>query len=45
MKNIEIADRGTLETTVAPQMSTFMADIPNDTALEPVIQISEVKAP
>jgi hypothetical protein len=44
MKNVEIVDRGTLETAVAPHMSTFMPDIPNDTAIEPVIQMSEVEA-
>jgi hypothetical protein len=26
-------------------LSTFMADIPNETAIEPVIQMSEVRAP
>jgi len=34
-----------IETALAPHMSTFMADIPNYTTIEPVIQISEVKLP
>ena len=32
-----------LETAFAPHVPTFMADIPNYTKIEPVIQISEVK--
>jgi uncharacterized protein (TIGR02118 family) len=34
-----------LETAFAPHVPTFMADIPNYTKIEPVIQISEVKLP
>jgi uncharacterized protein (TIGR02118 family) len=34
-----------LETAFAPHASTFMADIPNYTAIEPIVQISEVKLP
>ena len=32
-----------LETAFAPHVPKFLADIPNYTAIEPVIQISEVK--
>lgn len=33
-----------LQSAFAPHVPTFMADIPNYTRIEPVIQISEVKA-
>jgi uncharacterized protein (TIGR02118 family) len=34
-----------LEAAFAPHVPKFLADIPNYTAIEPVIQISEVKLP
>jgi len=44
MGHILMESMEALQASFAPHAPTFMADIPNYTAIEPVIQISEVKA-
>lgn len=41
--HILLESAAALPTAFAPNVPKFMADIPNYTAIEPVIQISEVK--
>ena len=45
MGHILLDSMQAIETAFAPHVATFMADIPNYTSIEPVIQISEVKVP
>lgn len=45
MGHILMESLESLQAAFAPHVPTFMADIPNYTTIEPVIQISEVKAP
>jgi uncharacterized protein (TIGR02118 family) len=45
MGHILLESAQALETAFAPHVPKFLADIPNYTAIEPVIQVSEVKLP
>ena len=43
MGHILLESPAALESAFAPHVPKFLADIPNYTAIEPVIQISEIK--
>jgi uncharacterized protein (TIGR02118 family) len=45
MGHILIESMEAVQKNFAPHVPTFMADIPNYTSIEPVIQVSEVKVP
>jgi uncharacterized protein (TIGR02118 family) len=43
--HILLESQEALQTAFAPHVAKFLADVPNYTAIQPVIQISEVKLP
>jgi uncharacterized protein (TIGR02118 family) len=45
MGHILLESAQAIETALAPHLPTFLADVPNYTTIEPVMQVSEVKLP
>ena len=43
MGHILLESAQALQNSVAPHMGKFLADVPNYTAIEPILQVSEVK--
>jgi uncharacterized protein (TIGR02118 family) len=45
MGHILLESMQAIEAAFAPHVSTFLADVPNYTTIEPVMQVSEIRLP